>query len=188
MITGHLGIAAGARSFSRKPMGPILFIALLMAAFVPDAVDTLYWALNFCSPYGLYSHTTWAVVLEAAIVGGAAFLATGSRGIALTFTVVVLLHSPADYFTGRKLFAPGGEMLGLRLYERPLLDCLLEGSVLLVGWLLLRRSGRGPRWATSIWAFVAMLLVQTTLDAFVIGRGEGHKPNACPVVASPIDR
>ena len=185
MITGHLGIAVGARSFSREPMGSILFLALLMAALVPDAVDTLYWVMNFCSPYGLYSHATWAVVLEAAIVGGVAFLATGSRGIAVTFAAVVLLHSPADYFTGRKIFAPGGEMLGLRLYERPLFDWLLEVPAVLVGWWLLRRSGRGPRWAASVWALVAVLLVQTTFDAVMIGRGGGLKPNSCPVVNSP---
>jgi hypothetical protein len=185
VITGHLGVATAARSLSRRPMGSILFIALLLAAAVPDAVDALYWALDICSPYGLYSHTSYAVLLEAGIVGGLAFLATGSRGVALMFVVVVLLHSPADYLTGQKLFVPGGEMHGLRMYDHPLTDWLLEVPLVTAGWWLLRRSGRGPHWATSVWALSALLLVQTTLDVFVIGRGEGLKPNACPVVASP---
>ncbi|MEO8334620.1 MAG: hypothetical protein ABI664_06600 [bacterium] len=183
MITGHLGIAVGARSFSRERMGSVMFLALLFAAALPDATDTLYWALDICSPYGLYSHTTYAVLLEAAIAGGVAFLATGSRRIALLFVIVVLLHSPADYFTGRKLFVPGGEMIGLRWYDRQLLDWLLETPLAIGGWWLLRRSGRGPRWATTVWAIAFLILVQTTLDAYVIGRG-GLKPNACPVVTS----
>ena len=166
-------------------MGSLLFIALLLASALPDAVDALYWALDFCSPYGLYSHTIYAVLLEAAIVGGLAFLATGSRGVALTFAVVVLLHSPADFFTGRKLFVPGGELLGLRIYDRPVADWLLEVPLAAGGWWLLRRSGRGPRWATSVWALVTLVLLQTSLDVFVIGRGGSLKPNACPVVTSP---
>ncbi|MDB4893638.1 MAG: hypothetical protein JWL61_5493 [Gemmatimonadetes bacterium] len=186
MITGHLGIAAAARSFSREPMGSILFVALLLAAIVPDAVDALYWVIDICSPYGLYSHTTYAVALEAAIIGGLAFLATRSRGVTLTFVLVVLLHSPADYFTGRKLFVPGGEMLGLRMYERPIVDWMLEVPLVIAGWWLLRRSGRSPRWAASVWAIVALVLLQATLDAFVIGRGRSLKPNGCPVVTSPV--
>jgi hypothetical protein len=186
VITGHLGVAAAARSVSRAPMGSILFIALLFAAVVPDAVDTLYWAIGVCSPYGLYSHTSYALVLEAAIVGGVAFLATGSRGVALTFVVVVLLHSPADYFTGQKLFVPGGEMHGLRLHDRPIIDWLLEVPLATAGWWLLRRSGRGPRWAISVWALVAIILVQTAIDALAGGR-RGMKPNACHVVGSPSD-
>lgn len=186
MITGHLGVAAAARSVSRERMGSILFLALLLASAMPDVVDTLYWAVSVCNPYGLYSHTTYAVLLEAAIVGGIAYLATSSRGIALLFVVVVLLHSPADYFTGRKLFVPGGEMLGLRLYERQALDWLLEVPMATAGWWLLRRSGRGPRWAASIWALLALVLVQTTLDAFVVGRGGSLKPNSCPAVTSPL--
>ena len=166
-------------------MGPLLFLALLFAAAVPDAVDTLFWAFNICSPYGLYSHTLHAVVLEAAIVGGVMFLITGSRAVALTFVLVVLLHSPADFFTGRKLFAPGGELLGLRFYDRPLFDWLVEIPTVTIGWWMLRRSGRGPRWATSVWALALLLATQTTLDLFVLGGGRGLKPNACPVVASP---
>ncbi len=168
-------------------MGSILFVALLFAAIVPDAMDALYWAVDICSPYGLYSHTTYAVALEAAIVGGVALLATGSRGVALTFVVVVLLHSPADYVTGWKLFAPGGEMLGLRIYDRPMVDWMVEVPLVVAGWWFFRRSGRSPRWAMSVWAIVALVVLQTTLDVLVIGRGGGLKPNACPVVTSPID-
>jgi ABC-type sugar transport system permease subunit len=186
VITGHLGVAAAARSFSRDPMGSILFVALLLAALAPDVVDALYWAIGFCSPYGLYSHTTYAVALEAAIVGGVAFLATGSRGLTLMFVMVVLLHSAADYFTAWKLFVPGGELVGFKLYERPMVDWVLEVPLVIAGWWLLRRGGKSPHWATSVWAMVALVVVQTSLDAYAMGHREGLKPNACPVVTSPV--
>jgi hypothetical protein len=185
VITGHLGVAAAVRSVSRTQMGSITFLALLVAAALPDAVDTLYWALNICSPYGLYSHTSYAVLLEAAIVGGVAFLATGSRGVGLTFATVVLLHSPADYFTGRKIFVPGGDMLGLWIYRRPIVDWMLEVPIAIAGWWIFRRSGHSPRWAASVWALLALVLTQTALDAYIIGNGSSLKPNACPVVTSP---
>ena len=168
-------------------MGSITFLALMLASAMPDLVDALYWLVNVCNPYGLYSHTTYAVLLEASIIGGIALLATGSRGVALLFVGVVLLHSPADYFTGRKLYVPGGEMFGLRFYERPLLDWLLEVPLLTAGWWVLRRNGGGPRWAASVWTLVLLLILQTTLDVFVIGRGGSLKPNACPVIAPPAD-
>ena len=186
MITGHFGIAAGVRSQSRAPMGSVLFLALLGAAVLPDAMDALYWVINLCSPYGLYSHTLYAVVLEAAVVGGAVFLLTGSRAVTLMFVVVVLLHSPADFFTGRKLFIPGDDLLGLRFYDRPVLDWLLEVPVAIVGWWMLRRSGRGPRWATSVWALALMVATQTTFDVLSTGQ-RSLKPNRCAVVSSPAD-
>jgi hypothetical protein len=181
VITGHIGIAAGVRSQSRAQMGSVLFLALLGAAVMPDAMDAFYWAINFCSPYGLYSHTLNAVVLEAAVVGGVMFLVTGSRAVALTFVLVVLLHSPADFFTGRKLFIPGGELLGLRFYDRPMLDLVFEIPFVVVGWWMLRRSGRGPRWAASVWALALVVATQATLDVFFIGP-RGLKPNACSAV------
>jgi hypothetical protein len=187
VITGHLGVAGAAASASRERISSVLFVALLAASLTPDIVDTLYWVVRFCSPYGLYSHTVHAVVLEAAIVGGAAFLATGSRSVALIFTIVVLLHVPADFFTGRKLVMPGGEMFGLWWYDYPMRDWLLEVPTAVVGWWLLRRSGRGPRWATSVWAVGAVVLLQTTIDVLARPGSSGLKPNACPVVSPPAN-
>jgi hypothetical protein len=186
VITGHFGVAGAAGSASRTRLGPVLFVALLLASLTPDIVDTLYWAVGFCSPYGLYSHTAHAVVLEAAIVGGIAFLVTGSRSTALIFASVVLVHPLADFFTGRKLVMPGGEMLGLRWYDFPLRDWLLEVPIAVVGWWLLRRSGRGPQWATSVLALAAVVLLQTAFDVIARPGSSGLKPNACPVVSSPL--
>jgi hypothetical protein len=160
----------------------------VLASVAPDITDALYWVIGFCSPYGLYSHTIHAVVLEAALIGGVVLLVTGSRTMSLVFVIVVLLHVPADYITGRKLVVPGGEMVGLRLYDRPWLDWVLEVLIAVIGWWLLRRSGRAPRWAVSLWTLLMAVLLQTTLDALSTPRGGGFKPNACPVVSSPISQ
>ena len=159
----------------RTPMGNIRFLAFLLAAMTPDVVDSVYFLASFCNPTGLYSHTIYAVLLEMAVVSGTAFLATGSRSVALGFALVVLLHSPADYFTGYKLFVPGGELHGLDFYNRPPLDFLLEAPTIVLGWWLLRRSGRAPRWARSVWAVGVILFLQLGFDA----RTGLNKPSSC---------
>ncbi|MEO8623206.1 MAG: hypothetical protein ABI625_19170 [bacterium] len=179
MITGHFGIAGIVRSLPRTKMNSGLFIAFALASLTPDILDGLYFALGICSPFGLYSHTLHAIVLEAAVVAGAALLVTGSRVTALSFAVIIFLHIPADLITGHKLLLPGGEMVGLFWYEKPLYDFLLEVPTVILGWWALRRSGLAPRWATSIWALILVLVVQTTFDVISTGPSRGAKPSAC---------
>jgi hypothetical protein len=179
VITGHLGIAGIVRGMSRAKMSTALFVAFALSAFAPDILDGLYFAFGICSPYGLYSHTVHAVVLEAAVIGGAVFLWTGSRVTALTFAVIVLLHVPADWFTGRKLLLPGGEMAGLYWYDRPLYDFLLEVPTVLLGWWFLRRSGVAPRWSTSKWVLALALAVQAAFNIAAARSPGGIKPNGC---------
>lgn len=185
MITGHFGVAAIAQSTLREPLRPLHLFLLFGASVAPDAVDVLYWLFGICSPYGLYSHTLHAVLLQAAVIGGVAFLVSGSWRMALLFVAVVLLHMPGDWITGQKLFAPGAEMMGLRLYDRPLWDWLLELPILLLGWLMLRRARTGPAWATSVYTLLFMMLVQTGFDLHGAATGRGVKPNACPRVEPP---
>jgi hypothetical protein len=147
----------------------------LPAAIAPDLLDVAYALAGICSPYGLYSHTVPAAVLTGAILGGIAFLATGSRTTGLVIAGVVLAHLPLDFVTGHKIFWPGGPLLGLDLYRWPLRDFLLELPVALGGWWLLRRSGAGPRWATIGLAAGALVLVQATFD---LVKG-GLKPSGC---------
>jgi hypothetical protein len=180
VITAHLGVAAAARATVRTPLEPFHFFLLMGASVSPDVLDVLYWAASVCSPYGLYSHTLPAVVLQAAVIGGVALLVSGSRAVALLFAAVVMLHVPGDLVTGQKLLMPGGEMVGLNVYDSALLDWIIEVPILAAGWWILRRSGRGTRWATTIAALVLMVLVQTQFDVLSQIRGRGVKPNACP--------
>jgi hypothetical protein len=175
VITGHLGVAAVIR---RGWPGASLFW-LLPASLAPDLLDVAFAFAGFCNPYGLYSHTIPAAALQAAVLGGAALLITGSRTTALATATVVLAHLPADVITGYKLFWPGGPLMGLDLYARPLLDFLLEVPIALGGWWLLRRTPPpgAPRWATSALAAVALVLIQGVLDSAVIKGLD--KPSAC---------
>jgi hypothetical protein len=171
VISGHLGVAAAARG--RWPVVSLLW--LLPATFAPDLLDLAYAAVGICSPYGLYSHTIPVVALTAAVLGGAAFLATGSRAAGLLVGGVVLAHLPLDFVTGHKIYWPGGPLLGLQFYDFPLLDFLIEMPVALGGWWLLRRSGRGPRWATVAATALALVVLQGTFALMP----RSQKPSAC---------
>lgn len=178
MIVGHLGIAGAAYSGRRDSS----LFWLLGASMAPDIVDGLFVLARSCNPYGLYSHTIPAAALIAAVTGAVAYVATDQRVTGLLAAVLVAAHLPLDFITGWKLFWPGGEMLGLRLYEYPLGDFALEALIVLGGWWLVRSRRPAPRWATGWLALAALLLVQGTLD--VLGaRGGGTKPSACETVA-----
>jgi hypothetical protein len=172
VITGHVGIAAAVRSGWRSTS----FVWLLVASVAPDLLDLAMAAAGICNPYGLFSHTVPAAALLAAVLGGAALLVTGSRATACAAALLVMVHLPPDMLTGHKIFWPGGPMIGLDLYSRPLLDFLLETPVLVAGWWLLRRSAGAPRWATSVAAVLLLVLVQGACD---LAAGGGVKPSAC---------
>jgi hypothetical protein len=188
VITGHLGVAGVARSLQRDRLSSAAFVALLLASLAPDVLDALYAVARVCNPYGLYSHTVYAAVLQAAVIGGATLLITGSRAAALTFAIVVLLHVAGDYFTGQKLLLPGGELVGLRWYDRPLLDFALELPILIGGWWILRRSGRAPRWAVSVRALALLVLLQSAFDVYGALHTKGIKPSACFERISSLSR
>ncbi len=59
---------------------------------------------------------------------------------ACVVAVTIASHYGLDYFTGIKPTWPGGPAIGLDLYERPAIDLMLEGFVILAGWLLYRRT------------------------------------------------
>ncbi len=143
MICGHLGVAALVRATMRDPRGRMALVAMFAVAGLPDLLDVAYFVLGICSPYGLYSHTVPAIALETAVVGGAAVLITGSRPFAIAIAALVPLHLAADFLTMHKLLWPGGDFAGLNLYAVPVADFLLEAPIVVVGWLVLRRSGRG---------------------------------------------
>jgi hypothetical protein len=177
VITGHLGVAGLLRSTREDNFGTGAFVALAVASLCPDVLDGVFFLVDFCSPYGLYSHTIFSVLLQSAVVGGAAFLVTDSRPMGVLFASAVLLHLPADFFTGRKLFFPGGEMVGLNLYNRPWWDLALEVPLVLLGWWAARRSSSIRSWTTSAWLLVFVLGVQVMYDATHSSRL--RKPTAC---------
>jgi hypothetical protein len=138
----------------------------------------MFVAVGSCNPNGLYSHTVPAATLLAAVVGAIAFLATGQRATGVLAAVLVLAHIPLDFVTGYKLFWPGGEIRGLRLYDWPTVDFALETALVAAGWSVLRSRQWAPRWAIGWRALVFLLVLQGTVDAVGKLRG-GLKPSAC---------
>ena len=170
----------------RSPRSSLLW--LLPASVAPDLLDVLMAAAGICNPSGLYSHTLPAVALLATVIGGSAYLiARGDNAdlsavaTAIACALVVLLHPALDFLTGQKLLWPGGALVGLRLYDWPLTDFLLESAVVIVGWLVLRRSPSVPRWAATPAAVCALVALQGAANLSV----RSLKPNACSVEAAP---
>jgi len=180
VITGHLGLAGATHSVRRDSS----LVWLLGASMAPDVVDAMFVVVGRCNPHGLYSHTVPATALIAVVMGAIAYAADGRRATGVLAAVLVLAHLPLDYVTGRKLFWPGGDLAGLRLYDRPMADFAVESLIVVGGWWLVRSRARAPRWATGGLALAAMLLLQGTLD--VLGaRYNGVKPSAC-ALAQPV--
>jgi hypothetical protein len=174
VITGHLGIAGGAHAGRHNSS----LLWLLGAAMAPDIVDALFVVVGSCNPHGLYSHTLPAAALLAVVFGAVAYFATGQRATGWLAATLVLAHLPADFITGRKLFWPGGELVGLRLYDHPIADFVVEAALVLLGWWLLRKRPWAPRWATSRTALAVLLVFQVSVETVGMLRS-GAKPSAC---------
>ena len=180
MITGHLGIAGAAHATRRDST----LIVLLGASMAPDVVDALFVVARSCNPHGLYSHTIPAATLLAIVVGALAYFVTGQRATGVLAALLVLAHVPLDFITGNKLFWPGDELRGLRLYNFPVADFVVEGVLTTLGWWFLRSREWAPRWAVGRGALIAILLLQGATD--VVGkRRDGVKPSACASVTEP---
>lgn len=175
MITGHLGIAGAAHASRRDSSLPWL----LVAAMAPDIVDALFVVARQCNPHGLYSHTLPAAALLAVVLGSLAYFFTDQRATGVLSALLVLAHLPLDFITGRKLFWPGGELMGLRLYDYPIADFIVEFALVWLGWRLLRSRPWAPRWATGRATLVCLLVVQVTVETAGMMRGAGVKPSAC---------
>jgi hypothetical protein len=182
VIAGHFGIAGAAHASRRDSSLPWL----LGAAMAPDVVDALFVVVGSCNPYGLYSHTVPAAALLAAVVGAVSYFATGQRTTGWLAAMLVLAHLPADFVTGRKLFWPGGEMMGLRLYDHPIADFVLESCLVLLGWWLVRKRPWAPRWATGRATLAVLLAVQLSTDIAGALRN-GVKPSACAKAGAGSD-
>jgi hypothetical protein len=157
---------------------------LLGASMAPDVVDGLCYLARACNPNGLYSHTLPAAALLAVVTGVIAYVATKQRATGALCALLVLAHLPPDFITGHKLFWPGGEIMGLRLYDHPIADFALESALVGTGWGLLRRRGGAPRWATGRAALVGALALQIAVEAAGAILG-GVKPSRCGIQQLP---
>ncbi len=163
MYCGHIGIGLGA-----KGLRPHVSLALLLiAAFGPDWFETALIALGVRNTPE-WSHSIPAVaVLAALFVLFALSRRDTSRQDALLVGAVCQSHLLVDYLTGRKPLWFRGPRFGLGLYHYPLLDFVLEGAVIFVGWTLYRRSLPQIRQRNHPFVYgllVALLAMQALFD------------------------
>ena len=169
MITGHVGIAFGARALDKRAAAAHAPLPWLFAASVaPDMLDGVYAVARYCNPSGAYSHSLPAVALLSLLFGAAAYVHTRSGTTAMLVAVLVVLHLPADYVTGHKALWPGGPVWGLFIYRWPWIDFFVELPVIVAGWWMLRRSGYTPRRTVSVLALAMWICVQGFFD--VVGK------------------
>ena len=162
MYIGHVGAALGAMRVRRS----IGLGVLLLATYTPDWVDTGLCMAGVYNPVGMLSHSIPAVLLLM-LVGFAAY-ATATRDWtgALVIAAVILSHVFLDWITGYKPTWPGGPMIGLRLYEHPVADFVVEGVVIVAGALLYGRTlpPRRRPWVDVSIMVGALLALQLTID------------------------
>ena len=162
MYVGHVGAALAAR----RVHGPIALWVLLIATYTPDWVDTGLCLAGRYNVDGVLSHSIPAV-LSFAVLGLFAYAAfTRDWAGALVVAAVITSHMVLDWLTGYKPTWPGGPMIGLKLYEHPILDFFAEGAVILLGALLYVRTLPARR---SVWTNFAsmagvLLFLQLSID------------------------
>lgn len=162
MYIGHVGVALGAKRV-RPSIG---LLVLLVATYAPDWVDGGLCLAGAYNPSGALSHSIPVVALIALL--GFALYAIKTRDWtgALVVGAVIVSHMLLDWITGYKLTWPGGTMIGLRLYERPILDFIVEGAVIVVGaglWAQTLPARQRP-WIDVAVMLGALLALQLGVD------------------------
>jgi hypothetical protein len=165
VFIGHVSVALAAQR--ARPSVPLP--ALIAATFGPDVIEITLMALwRWARVQAVFgSHSIPAVLLGAAVVGGAYSIwrrdVLGGGLLMVTYAS----HWAADLFTGTsKPTWVGGPWLGLALYDRPVADFILEAGVLLGAWLLLwpaRDRRRRPR-VVQVVAPVGLVLLQLVFN------------------------
>jgi membrane-bound metal-dependent hydrolase YbcI (DUF457 family) len=162
MYVGHVGAAlAGKRA--RQSIG---LAVLLIATYVPDWVDTGLCLAGAYNPEGMVSHSIPSVLVFAALgFAGYGIVRRDWRG-ALVVAAVIVSHLLFDWLTGYKPTWPGGPMIGLRLYSRPIADFIVEALVILAGALLYAKTlpPRRRPWAGVTIMAGALIALQLSID------------------------
>lgn len=173
MYAGHLGFGLGAYSFRKT----VPLWLLLIAAQLPDWLDAGYCIADIDrGPYGLYTHGFIPIAIAAAVAALFTYALIRDAKGALIVALVVASHWGLDYFTGIKPTWPGGPVVGMNLYARPIVDVVMESATILVGWLLYRRtlpkSVRNHGWTyATLFALCALQVLAGAAFALSLG---GH--------------
>lgn len=134
MYAGHAALAMFA-----KGVRPRISIAVLVpVAFAPDWVE---WILAVSGRENrLVSHSLVSIAIAASVVALVYWAFSKSALDAAAVWLTYASHWPADFITGYKPTWPGGPVVGLGMYAHPVADIVIECVVILVCWLVYRRS------------------------------------------------
>jgi len=131
---GHVALAMGAKGV--RPRIPIA--VLVPVAFAPDWIE---WMLAAVGRHNReLSHSLVSVGVGATVVALLYWMASKSPRDAAVVWLTYVSHWPADFITGFKPTWPGGPVVGLGLYGNPVADVLIESSLIVICWLIYRRS------------------------------------------------
>jgi membrane-bound metal-dependent hydrolase YbcI (DUF457 family) len=162
MYIGHVGAALAAKR-ARRSIG---LLVLLVASYAPDWVDTGLCLAGAYNPQGMLSHSMPVIALLALLGFGVYGVATRDWRAAGVVAAVVVSHMLLDWITGYKPTWPGGPMIGLQLYSRPVADFVAEGVVIAIGALLYAKTlpPRRRPWIDVSAMLGALLLLQLSID------------------------
>ncbi len=171
MYAGHVGVALGAKGFrSSLPLW-----VLIVASQLPDWADASLClaGIRNATP-GMLSHSLPAIGI---LTLGCAFIYFAStRDLTGTAFVAALVvsHALGDYVTGLKPTWSGGPMIGLRLYQHPVIDFLLEAAVIFAGWMIYRKSFPAERRSSrELFSILGLLLALQLLADIVFSMSPG---------------
>ncbi len=153
MYAGHLGFALGVSSLRRS----VPLWLLLVAAQLPDWVDVGICATGGSRGVaGLHSHGFFSIAVSIGVLGTVYLLASRDWVGALVIALTTVSHYALDLLTGIKPTWTGGPIIGLGLYKDPVVDAVLEGATILIGWLLYRYTLPKER-RNSIFTYAILL-------------------------------
>jgi len=131
---GHAALAILAKG--TRPKVPIA--VLIPVAFAPDWIE---WILDWLGYHNrMLSHSLVSVGIGATLAALVYFAKTRVGLDAMAVWLTYLSHWPADFVTGLKPTWPGGPMVGLVLYTRPILEGTIECLLIVICWMVYRRS------------------------------------------------
>jgi len=158
MYGGHIGIALAGKGFkSTIPMW-----LLVLATQLPDWADAAVCSAGSAGTSEMWSHSLPAVAVLGLMLAIPYFASSRDIAAASLIAMIVVSHAVADYATGLKPTWPGGPHIGLELYHRPMMDFVVEGVVIVIGWMIYRRSLAPEKRQTSpvTTLLVALMLLQ----------------------------
>jgi hypothetical protein len=138
MRLGHIAFALLARTARPR----LSLVLLVPVAYGPDLVEGAFDVLGRNNP--ILSHSLISVGLCATLTALAVFVRHRSAMDALAVWLVYVSHWPADFINGLKPTWPGGPVVGLQLYDRPVFDWALELALLAACWIVYRKLSPPP--------------------------------------------